>query len=125
MTRRFPPETPAQVVSWDRVKNNAVRFGLCERCAAQLAWAHQSHTGSFPSVHPPCEACAPLVATLPKGRPNGWRTVNGSADKPSSWQILAGAASGVFGIHRESVTRVIRAPVTAPEAFPASEGVSQ
>lgn len=71
-----PPETLRQAKTWESVKNKALKFGLCPRCASQLAWGHQ---GGFTTVHPPCAECAPLVATLPKARANGWRTVVGDA----------------------------------------------
>lgn len=83
MTVSAPPETVAQAIAWDKVKANAVRFGLCHRCAAQLAWLLQEGGGP---VHPPCDACAPLVATLPKPKPNGWRTVRGSAHDARNWR---------------------------------------
>lgn len=71
------PETPRQAERWEVVKNKALAHGLCVQCASQLAWGHQA---GFASIHPPCPQCADLVATLPKERPNGWRTVTGSAN---------------------------------------------
>ena len=85
MTGRFPPESPAQAATWDRVQVNALRFGLCERCASHLAWAHQSRTGGFDATPEPCGDCSALLAVLPVRRANGWRSVDGSAASVHSW----------------------------------------
>lgn len=81
------PETLVQAEKWELVKKNALRFGLCHKCAAQLAWAHQAGTGGFLSVNPPCATCAPLVDMLPRPRGGGWRTVRGSAQDPRNWPV--------------------------------------
>lgn len=81
-----PPETLGQARRWDRVKRNAVRFGLCQRCAAQFAWAHQENTGSFGGAHSPCDDCKPLIASLPVAKVNGWRTVQGDAGLNEAWR---------------------------------------
>lgn len=104
------PETLAQAAYWDRVKRNGLGYGLCHGCAAQLAWAHQSHTGGFAAAHPPCAECAPLVARLPVARVNGWRTVSGDAGKPSNWVSTGG--TGRPGIDGAEVapSRLLRRP---------------
>ena len=76
------PETPSEASGWEAVKKRGLDFGLCIRCASQLAWGCQN---GFTTVHPPCEACAPLVALLPRERPNGWRTVNGASRDGANW----------------------------------------
>jgi hypothetical protein len=78
-----PPETPGQAAAWERVKNHAMRYGLCHRCAAQLAWGAQ--LGYARVEHPPCSMCAPLVEALPVARPNGWRTPGGSLTHAEPW----------------------------------------
>jgi hypothetical protein len=69
-----PAETPGQARAWDQTKNRYLTNGLCEKCAAQAAWGHSQHSGGWTPLHPPCEACAPIVATFPASTPNPlWR----------------------------------------------------
>jgi hypothetical protein len=64
------PETMAQAVQWEKTKRRYLRAGLCHRCAAQAAWAHQPGAGGWKIINPPCPQCAELVAIFP------WPTVN-------------------------------------------------
>lgn len=77
------PETASQAASWQRIVNLAVDAGLCRSCAAQIAYGAQN---GFATVHPPCAACAPLVASWPVARLSGWRTPAGRLTSPSVWQ---------------------------------------
>jgi hypothetical protein len=79
--RRAQRETPEQARTWQRVLTHYRRRGLCHRCASQAAWGHQN---GFATIHPPCEACASIVATFavagPAANP-GWRRLgDGSHD---------------------------------------------
>lgn len=76
------PETIGEARNFERVKNNALRFGFCAACASQLAWGHQN---GFGSLRPPCADCAAMSRALPAVKPNGWRTVAGGAALSSSW----------------------------------------
>lgn len=78
------PETYAQATAWERVKGNAERHGLCVACAAQYAWGTQ--LGFARTTRAPCAACAPLVAGLPSPAMNGWRRVEGSAQRVATWR---------------------------------------
>lgn len=118
-----PPETLHQASAWDAVRRNAVAFGLCDRCASQLAWAHQQHTGGFSAAHPPCTVCAPVVASLPVPRSNGWRTVSGSVGDAGNWPISSVSEIRGTPTPGDAVTVVRSAPVDAHQAFPAREAV--
>lgn len=76
------PETMRQARRFDAVCNQARSFGLCARCAPQLAFGHQL---GFTRVHAPCVDCLPLLERLPVGQPNEWRSVEGSAASKSAW----------------------------------------
>jgi hypothetical protein len=68
------PETLAQAAEWERTKNRYLGHGLCQRCAAQAAWAHQNLGDSWTTIHPPCELCAQIVAEFPCTTPSpDWR----------------------------------------------------
>lgn len=60
-----PPETLRQAQRWHAVKDRYVEAGLCDRCAAQAAWAHQDHGDTWETIHPPCTACKPIVVAFP------------------------------------------------------------
>jgi hypothetical protein len=67
-------ETLRQAQRWDVVKFRYIDAGLCERCAAQLAWGHQDNAGGWTDLRPPCVGCAPLVRELPVATTNPlWR----------------------------------------------------
>ncbi len=83
--RSHRPETESQARTWARVMQHALDFGLCDACAAQLAWACQN---GFATVHPPCASCAAAVLRLPVPKLNGWRTVAGSASDRRAWAAL-------------------------------------
>lgn len=114
MRKPVRAETVAQASSWEAVKRNAVAFGLCESCAAQLAWAHQDSAGGFGSVHPPCDACRELLRSLPVGRPNGWRTVDGSASRSVAWPV-----------NHVSDRQAVETPEDAPAGFNAARDAAQ
>lgn len=76
------PETIRQAKRFDAINNHARMFGLCYRCAPQLAFGHQL---GFARVHAPCVDCLPLLERLPLGQPNEWRSVEGSAASKSAW----------------------------------------
>lgn len=80
-----PPETREQVREWERARTRYADHGLCHRCAAQAAWAHQDRGDTWTTIHPPCKACAPVVATFPHPTPSPeWRkTVRNRAPKVS------------------------------------------
>lgn len=65
------PETLAQAVEWEKVKNHYVTLELCHVCAAQATYGHQI---GFTKVNQPCPDCAGVVAGLPDGAANGWRS---------------------------------------------------
>lgn len=94
LRRRSVPESVAQAAMWDRVKANALAFGLCHVDAAQLAYGHQEGCGGFAELRPPCPVCVEMLKALPSGRVNGWRTVAGAAAKPHSWQVYGVTARG-------------------------------
>lgn len=66
------PETQAEADHWQRRNNRYVRLGLCYPCAAQCAYGHQL---GFSRIHPPCEACQPIVDTFPYPAVGPWRKV--------------------------------------------------
>jgi hypothetical protein len=35
-------QTPAEAHTWQQVNTQALRFGLCVKCASQPAWGHQA-----------------------------------------------------------------------------------
>lgn len=63
------PETLRQAQRWDRVKRDYVDAGLCNRCAAQLAWG-QDNAGGWMGLRPPCDACTPIVCAFPQPTAN-------------------------------------------------------
>lgn len=77
------PETVAQAIVWDVVKAKYVADGLCHACAGQAAYGHQlgwHYKSNRPwpdadrGIKPPCEQCAPIVATFPIEIPGSpWR----------------------------------------------------
>lgn len=67
-----PPETQGQTRIWDTANVWYRAAGLCYRCAAQVAWGHQS---GWSRLHPPCDECASIVRTFPLKQVNGWRSV--------------------------------------------------
>ena len=72
--QRGVPETIRQAHTWETVKRQVLRAGLCEKCAAQYAWGCQI---GFTLSHPPCGACTEVVAQHGgRERPNGWRTLH-------------------------------------------------
>lgn len=86
-SRQREPETPRQAERCDRISRFAHDVGgLCWRCSPQCAWGHAL---GFTEVHPPCADCAPIVALWPVEKPNGWRTVEGSASSPAAWEALS------------------------------------
>lgn len=62
-TSRKVPETRREAANWETAKNKYLAAGLCYRCAAQAAWGIQNGWGT---IHPPCRACAPVVAAFPQ-----------------------------------------------------------
>jgi hypothetical protein len=69
--------------SWNTRRNKYLALGLCEECAGQAAWGHQSGFGphehvraghlAIESVRPPCKSCAPVVAGFPIPAAGPWR----------------------------------------------------
>ncbi len=78
------PESHGQAADWEATKKRALEYGFCIRCASQYAWGVQ---GGFSTVQPPCRACAPLVASLPRERVNGWRSVSGASPAAKNWPV--------------------------------------
>lgn len=78
--RKFSsPETLVQARKWEVVKARYVELGLCEKCAAQAAYGHQSNSGGWPSLNPPCDRCTETVGTFPFPTTNaGWRKILGT-----------------------------------------------
>lgn len=70
------PETLRQARRFDERAAQYRRALGCDRCAAQAAYGHQE---GFAVVHPPCEACWPIVADFPVPAVNGWRKIDGKA----------------------------------------------
>ncbi|MCG2797663.1 MAG: hypothetical protein L6367_03890 [Cellulomonas sp.] len=77
------PETLSQAQTFDTVKGYGLAYGLCHRCAAQVAWAAQ--LGYERVTRQPCPSCAPLIDALPVAKLNGWRSVKGRASAPHPW----------------------------------------
>lgn len=70
------PETLRQAQRWEAVKHRYVAEGLCDRCGAQAAYAHQNDGDSWEAIHPPCAACALIVAQFPALTPSAaWRKI--------------------------------------------------
>ena len=66
-------ETPSEAASFTTRNNRYRTLGLCPRCASQAAYCH-AH--GFTTIHPPCNGCAGLVASLPHRSSNpAWRKV--------------------------------------------------
>lgn len=76
------PETAAQAKRWDRLKREALDFGLCDRCAGQSAWARQ--LGATVMESSPCEPCRALLLSI--GGALGER-VQRWAEKPLSGDL--------------------------------------
>lgn len=69
-------ETQAQAIQWEKTKHRYLRVGLCHKCAAQAAWAHQPGAGGWSLIWPPCPDCAGIVEFLPYPTRNPlWRAV--------------------------------------------------
>ena len=71
------PETQQMALQWERTKRRYLSGGLCHKCAAQAAWAHQPGAGGWTLIRPPCPACAELMAAaFPYATTNPlWRSV--------------------------------------------------
>ncbi len=70
------PETLDQAAFWEKTKTRYLRAGLCHRCAAQAAWAHQVGAGGWGAIHPPCVGCVEIVEVFAYPTPNPlWRSV--------------------------------------------------
>lgn len=67
-----PPETTRQSQTWETTANFYEQDGLCRGCAGQAAYGHQL---GFSRIHPPCDACQPIVDDfpLPAGLATPWR----------------------------------------------------
>ncbi|MDQ3222020.1 MAG: hypothetical protein M3Q75_00855, partial [Gemmatimonadota bacterium] len=76
--RKDKPETLGQAWAWETVNGKYRSAGLCPVCASQAAWGHQN---GFDTVHPPCAACAPIVAALPHELVPPWRTLTQTGRK--------------------------------------------
>lgn len=74
MTHSSKPETLIQAAEWQRTKNRYANHGLCEKCAAQAAWAHQNMGDTWTTIQAPCERCTHIVAAFPLPTPcREWR----------------------------------------------------
>ncbi|WP_216638125.1 hypothetical protein, partial [Mycobacterium sp. 1423905.2] len=63
-----------QAAEWQRTKTRYASHGLCDMCAAQAAWAHQSMGDNWTTIQPPCGRCTHIVATFPHPTPcSNWR----------------------------------------------------
>jgi hypothetical protein len=70
------PETLRQAQRWQAIKDRYVLEELCDRCAAQAAWAHQNRGDTWQNIHPPCMACEPIVENFPAATPSpAWRKI--------------------------------------------------
>jgi hypothetical protein len=87
------PETPSQAREFDKTRNHYSRLGLCNRCAAQAAYGHAD---GFSTVHAPCVACLPIVATLPTDELEQWRSQGRRLQRtPSAGVPLNGASAPI------------------------------
>jgi hypothetical protein len=78
------PETLIQAAEWQRATNRYVSHGLCDRCDAQAAWAHQDMGDSWTTIHPPCDYCTHIVAAFPHPTPcQDWRKTLRQRDNPA------------------------------------------
>lgn len=100
------PESVSQASTWESVKNNALAAGLCHQCACQLAWHLQERVTA---TRPPCDDCAPIVASLPVPRGSGWRSVVGSASDSRNWQRWRAGLDLISSAHGEGTPGVPRA----------------
>jgi hypothetical protein len=92
------PETLRQAVRWETTKNVYLTSGLCDRCAAQAAWAHQNHGDNWTTIHSPCGRCGPIVAQFPHKTPSqDWRKLN--PQRLSKVPVSADAAEVANGLH--------------------------
>jgi hypothetical protein len=59
------PESLGQAGEWERVKSRYLGAGLCHRCSAQAAYAHEGGSGGWGRAHPPCVGCVEIVELFP------------------------------------------------------------
>jgi hypothetical protein len=88
------PESVEQARNFEKMHSEAVRKGLCSRCASQCAYGRQH---GFSTVHPPCGACAFVVASWPNDRGNGWRLYAVRARKRGAHETLGGQTPSEAG----------------------------
>jgi hypothetical protein len=81
------PESLRQAQTWERVKNTYRVRGLCWTCSAQAAYGHQL---GFARIEQPCPLCVGVVADLPKGEVNGWRSMPVSSSAAASTTASGG-----------------------------------
>lgn len=114
------PETLRQARRFDRVAGLAVEYGeLCWACASQLGWSGQL---GFLAVKSPCEDCAPVVATFPVARPNGWRVILGRLDDPRGWSAWSAGRDLMTARRGDGVPRAEMAEVARRSAHRIGEG---
>jgi hypothetical protein len=90
-----------QAQRWQAIKARYVLEGLCDRCAAQAAWAHQDHGDTWQNIHPPCVACQPIVARFPATTPRSpWRKI--PHPEASAWMTPSTAVAENHGAMRAS-----------------------
>lgn len=65
-------ETPSQLYEHERFVRRYGRQGCAPRCVAQAGYGAQM---GFTLVHAPCAECAPIVATFPILKANGWHAI--------------------------------------------------
>ena len=90
LTRTKRPETIASAREWERIKNAAVRKGLCHADAAALAWGHQ--VGFAGLTRTPCPECRAVMATFPEetAHPSFRTHKRGRAGAPSTRAVDPG-----------------------------------
>lgn len=83
------PETVGEARTWQKTLTRYRADGLCHRCASQAAWGHQN---GFSLIRPPCDECAPIVATfpMPAGKDSPWRR-----HPRGAWRPAPSAGEGV------------------------------
>jgi hypothetical protein len=89
------PESPTQVRQWEKTKSRYIHAGLCERCAAQAAWAHQPGAGGWNAIRPPCSVCAEVMtAAFPYPTTNPlWRSVLRKRSRPGKTPVKTPSAA--------------------------------
>jgi hypothetical protein len=90
------PETIGEAIADDRRTASYRRAGLCPRCSSHISKGHAYGFTRVPG--PPCDACAPIIATFPEPTSDpSWRKhprgrLRGPLTRPSAVWAATGCA---------------------------------